>query len=86
MTNMKSMPGAPKRPKPEDGKMQNLKYIPKPGDGPKTLPGKGKKPSKEEMNKIMKDRKLYGRPYTKPLPKFLQKLMPKKSGAGYSGD
>ena len=70
----------------KDGTAQTLAYYPKPGDGPRTLPGKGTKPSKEEMNKIMKDRKLYGRPYTKPLPKFLQKLMPKKSGAGYSGD
>lgn len=76
MANMKS----------KDGKIQTTMYVPKPGDGPKTLPGEGTKPSKEEMNKIMKDRKLYGRPYTKPLPKFLQKLMPKKSGAGYSGD
>ena len=76
MANMKS----------KDGKIQTTMYVPEPGDGPKTLPGKGIKPSKEEMNKIMKDRKLYGRPYTKPLPKFLQKLMPKKSGAGYSGD
>jgi len=58
MTNMKSMPGVPKRPK----------------------------PSKEEMKKMMEDKNLYGRPYTKPMPKFLQKLMPKKSGAGYSGE
>lgn len=56
-----------------DGTAQTLAYYPKPGDGPRTLPGKGIKPSKEEMNKIkemLKDRK----------------LMPKKSGAGYSGD
>ena len=90
---MKSMPGAPKRPKPKDDKIQNLKYIPKPGDGPKTLPGKGKKPSKEEMKKILEDRNRYkvGGPRLlkgreSSLPKFLKKLMPKKSGAGYSGD
>jgi hypothetical protein len=54
----------------------------------KSMPGvpKRPKPSKEEMKKMMEDKNLYGRPYTKPLPKFLQKLMPKKSGAGYSGD
>lgn len=56
-----------------DGTAQTLAYYPKPGDGPRTLPGKGTKPSKEEIKKIkemLKDRK----------------LMPKKSGAGYSGD
>ena len=55
-----------------EGTVQNLMYYPKPGDGPTFLPGKGTKPSKEEIKKIkkmMKDRK----------------LMPKKSGAGYSG-
>ena len=60
-----------------DGTVQNLMYYPKPGDGPTFLPGKpGKikptrpKPSKEQIKKMLKDRK----------------LMPKKSGAGYSGD
>ena len=62
--------------KSKDGKIQNLMYYPKPEDGPTFLPGKPgkikpgrKKPSKEQIKKMMKDRK----------------LMPKKSGAGYSG-
>tara|TARA_R100001369_G_C3239110_1_gene153755 strand:- start:409 stop:633 length:225 start_codon:yes stop_codon:yes gene_type:complete len=61
----------------EDGTVQTLKYYPKPGDGPTFLPGKPgkiksgrKNPSKEQIKEMLKDRK----------------LMPKKSGAGYSGD
>ena len=60
-----------------DGTAQNLMYYPKPKDGATFLPGKpGKikptrpKPSKEQIKKMLKDRK----------------LMSKKSGAGYSGD
>ena len=66
MTNKKALDGNRMN---ADGTVQTMAYYPKPGDGPTFLPGKGKKPSKKEMRKILKNRK----------------LMPKKSGAGYSG-
>ena len=69
-----------------DGTAQNLMYYPKPKEqGPTFLPGKPgqikpgrKKPSKEQIKEMLKDRKQkFGR---------TSLYMPKKSGAGYSGD
>ena len=56
-----------------DGTAQTTAYYPKPGDGPKTLPGKTRP-------LLTKDQKT--------LPEFLKKkiIEAKKSGAGYSGD
>ncbi len=56
-----------------DGTAQTLAYYPKPGDGPRTLPGKSRPLLTEGQ---------------KTLPEALKKkiIESKKSGAGYSGD
>ena len=79
--------------------MKNLKHSDSvgspgsPGNPTRPKPSKDKVlREKEKMNKFMKDNELYkiGGPRLldkkSPLSKLLQKLTPKKSGAGYSGD
>ena len=73
--------------------MKNLKHSGSAGSPGSPGNPKRPKPSKKEMKKMLEGGELYkiGGPRLlqgkeSPLSKFIKKLVPKKSGAGYSGD